>query len=315
MMATLISGRLPSLTPQHHYGWILLVLWIFFCLRVLGQMLVMFFRVRFLPPATAWFSGLMPYPQLLLSQIAIILFYGKACLDVYAGRNYFGTPNSALGKGLLIFGSLYLGLMLLRYLIRMGLYPEERWVGGCIPIFFHWVLSSFVLVLGSYHWLLAPGAHQPIDNSVVPLGLAAILVWALYQLAPSLLAFASGLGRARFAVRPQKDVSMPSLAGSATGDVYHPLRPDTSPALLLGVAGASGLGDTMVAGIVAKMFAERGCTVVLRKARKPVDREMGAGWAETVAWVKGEQWCDGVVRLSQANSASELLRACSRSSE
>ena len=49
--------------------WALLVL---FILRVLGQALVAFADVRFLPPMEAWYSGLMPYEYLLPSQIAII---------------------------------------------------------------------------------------------------------------------------------------------------------------------------------------------------------------------------------------------------
>jgi hypothetical protein len=35
--------------------------------------------------------------------------------------------------------------------IRMNLYPDQRWIGGCIPIFFHWVLASFILISGKYH--------------------------------------------------------------------------------------------------------------------------------------------------------------------
>lgn len=42
--------------------------------------------------------------------------------------------------------------MILRYVIRMSLYPDERWMGGSIPIFFHWILASFLLLVGQYHW-------------------------------------------------------------------------------------------------------------------------------------------------------------------
>jgi hypothetical protein len=33
----------------------------------------------------------------------------------------------------------------------MYIYPEERWTGGCIPIFFHWVLATFVLAWGNFN--------------------------------------------------------------------------------------------------------------------------------------------------------------------
>ena len=45
-----------------------------------------------------------------------------------------------------------LAVMIIRYVVRMGLYPHERWTGGSIPIFFHWVLSLYVLVVGYHHW-------------------------------------------------------------------------------------------------------------------------------------------------------------------
>ncbi|MCH7876029.1 MAG: hypothetical protein IH965_12105 [Gemmatimonadetes bacterium] len=42
--------------------------------------------------------------------------------------------------------------MVIRYVIRMSLYLEERWTGGSIPIFFHWILASFMLLVGQYRW-------------------------------------------------------------------------------------------------------------------------------------------------------------------
>ncbi len=113
--------------------------------------MVAFFNVTFLPPMKEWFSGILPYPELLVSQILIIFLYGNVCLDFWQGKGYFVKPNLRLGMNLLRFGWLYLGAMILRYIIRMTLHPDQRWVGGCIPIVFHWVLASFILVLGTYH--------------------------------------------------------------------------------------------------------------------------------------------------------------------
>src|SRR5262249_602192 len=134
------------------YFWVLAILFFLFCLRVLGQILVAFIGVTFLPPMEEWMSGVLPYPELLTSQILIILLYGKICVDFFLGRGYFGRPRLRLGTNLLKFGWLYLGVMIIRYVIRMSLYPHERWTGGSTPIFFHWVLASFLLVLGHYHW-------------------------------------------------------------------------------------------------------------------------------------------------------------------
>jgi hypothetical protein len=117
-----------------------------------GQALVAFFDVKFLPPMKEWFSGLLPYPELLVSQILIIFLYGKICVDFARAQGYFVIPSRRLGLNLLRFGYVYLGAMIVRYVVRMWLYPDQRWTGGCIPIFFHWVLASFLLVLGNYHW-------------------------------------------------------------------------------------------------------------------------------------------------------------------
>jgi hypothetical protein len=100
-----------------------------------------------------WYSGLISYRWLLPSQFLIILLYSKVCLDFTRGHGFFVMPRRALGSGLLWFGSVYFAVMVVRYVIRMSLYPQERWTGGSIPIFFHWVLASFILLVGYYHWV------------------------------------------------------------------------------------------------------------------------------------------------------------------
>jgi hypothetical protein len=122
-----------------------------FCLRVLGQMLVAFVGVSWLPPMESWYSGLMPYSYLLPSQFLIIALYSKVCLDFTRGEGFFVRPRPVFGRGVLVFGYLYLASMIVRYIIRMSFYPEARWFGGTIPIFFHWVLASFIIAFGHYH--------------------------------------------------------------------------------------------------------------------------------------------------------------------
>jgi uncharacterized protein len=128
--------------------WLLLFL---FVLRVAGQLLVFLGRAPWLPPMEEWYSGLIPYGPLVVAQIAIVVLYAKAALDLSGGRGYFATPRPGLGRGLLVFGSVYLAAMIVRYILRMSLHPEARWTGGAIPIFFHWVLAAFLLVLARYH--------------------------------------------------------------------------------------------------------------------------------------------------------------------
>jgi len=136
---------------SRRYSIALLMLLFLFCLRVIGQMLVAFLHVPFLPPMKEWFSGLLPYPELLTSQFLIILLFSKVCFDFYRRQGYFAETSWRFGNNLWIFGWIYLSAMVLRYILRMSFYPDQRWFGGTIPIFFHWVLAAFLLVVAGFH--------------------------------------------------------------------------------------------------------------------------------------------------------------------
>lgn len=123
----------------------------FFVLRVLGQVLVAFWHVRFLPPMEEWFSGLLPYRFLLAAQLAIIFLLAKICLDYTRRSGVFFTPQRFLATSWFYFGVAYLVAMVARYPLHMYRHPEARWFHGTIPIFFHWVLASFVIVVGWDH--------------------------------------------------------------------------------------------------------------------------------------------------------------------
>ena len=128
--------------------WVLLGL---FVLRVTGQVLVVFFHVEFLPPMQQWYSGLLPYGYLLPSQVVVIAVMAKVCVDFTRGTGFFVTPRRFFAVQWLYFGYFYLAVMVARYPIQMHLHPESRWFGGTIPIFFHWVLATFVILVGLHH--------------------------------------------------------------------------------------------------------------------------------------------------------------------
>ena len=138
-----ISGSSINLLVRIWTLWICTVL---FVSRVIGQILVEFFDVKFLPPSSEWYSGIISYPILLLFQVAIIMLMLRVSTDLTTGTGRFSSLSIGTAKKLRIFGIIYLLAMVLRYIVRMYIYPEERWTGGCIPIFFHWVLAVFVLV-------------------------------------------------------------------------------------------------------------------------------------------------------------------------
>ncbi len=128
--------------------WTLLAL---FVLRVVLQALVAFFDVDFLPPMQQWYSGLMPYEYLLPSQVIIIALMLKICADFTRGAGPFVRPHRFFAVYWLRFGYLYLAVMLARYPVQRALHPESRWFDGTIPIVFHWVLATFVIVVGLHH--------------------------------------------------------------------------------------------------------------------------------------------------------------------
>jgi hypothetical protein len=98
-----------------------------------------------------WQSGLLSYPLLLISQVLIILLSGKVCWDFTKEKGYFATPSRRFGNGLMWFGTIYFASMVVRYALTMALRPERRWISGTIPIVFHCILATFVLMVAAYH--------------------------------------------------------------------------------------------------------------------------------------------------------------------
>jgi uncharacterized protein len=293
--------------------WILMAL---FCLRVLGQVFVELLHVQFLPPSAEWFSGLIPYPELLASQIAIIVLQAKIGLDFTRQSGWSYCPSPLAGLLLLPFGAVYLAVMIIRYVVRMGLYPHERWTGGSIPIFFHWVLSLYVLVVGYHHWRQtrsARSANHPSARrrwfavglrlagwSVIGLGVAA---WVVYLLLPSMLAYELGIRRPEYAVRIERSVGLTISDGIRLfADIYHPQRagPKT-PTILVRIPYSKTPTIRLFATTVGRMWAERGYTVVLQGTRGryesggvyyPLQSEKQDG-VETLRWLARQPWYDG----------------------
>lgn len=131
-----------------YFLWAFLVL---FLLRVLGQVVVVLWHPRWLPPMSQWYSGLMSYRWLLPSQVVILIVMAMIAYDFSRGAGYFVAPKPSLGYGVVWFSYVYFGAMVVRYTVRMWRRPDQRWFGGTIPIFFHCVLAAFLFVFGRYH--------------------------------------------------------------------------------------------------------------------------------------------------------------------
>lgn len=118
-------------------------LWIFlalFFLRVAGQLIVALWAPVFLPPMEAWYSGLLPYPLLLPTQLVILVLFFKIAWDISVGRGYWFQIGRSLGLKLLGGGIVYFLAMVVRYALQ----------GLSIPVVFHWVLAGYIITLGWY---------------------------------------------------------------------------------------------------------------------------------------------------------------------
>jgi hypothetical protein len=143
--------RAPGI-PTRSYAALLALLAALFLLRVVGQALVAFFQEPGLPPMAEWYSGLLPYPLLLPTQVLLLALLSWICADFARGDGYWLRPRPRLGRWLARVSYVYAGAMLVRYLVTMALHPERRWLGTVtIPIVFHWVLAAYLFTLAHFH--------------------------------------------------------------------------------------------------------------------------------------------------------------------
>lgn len=138
----------PTLAP---------VLWLCTVLivgRVVGQLIVAWSAPSWLPPMAQWQSGLLPYPVLVAGQIVVLTLMFWISADFTRDEGFWVQPRRWLGWCAVCWSVLYFGAMIVRYVVRMRRRPDQRWLGGTIPIIFHSVVAAFQWVFGMYH--LAP---------------------------------------------------------------------------------------------------------------------------------------------------------------
>ena len=129
-------------------------LWLFTVLligRVLGQVLVVMRAPRWLPPMAQWQSGLVPYPVLLSVQSVVVSLMIWISTDISRGAGYWIEPHPQLALVVLWWSYLYASAMTVRYIVRMKRRPDQRWLGGTIPIVFHTVVAAFQWTFAIYH--------------------------------------------------------------------------------------------------------------------------------------------------------------------
>jgi len=150
-MPTAAADSAPHARSARRIAPVLWALLGLFVLRVAGQALVAFLDVRWLPSMDEWYSGLLAYRFLLPAQLLIIVLLAAVCRDFTRGHGGFVTPRPRLGNWVVWLGYAYFAAMIARYVMRMARHPEARWLGGVIPIVFHCVLATFLILFGRHH--------------------------------------------------------------------------------------------------------------------------------------------------------------------
>lgn len=304
--------------------WLLLGLFLF---RVTAHFLIIWTHgVSWLPPQQEWLSGAVRYEYLLIAQIAISTLFFKICIDFTKGSGLSVQPNRILAYWLPAFGSIYLGVMLTRYVMRMTLYPPERWTGGLIPIFFHCVLAIFILIIALYHvryfrHSLNTAFSKRMRISRLFIGAITtffILAWIIHTLMPTVLGHYMGIGPAKFAVSTDRNASLTTSDGTKLiANIYRPRRAESSPTILVRapfniprIDIKSPLKNRLLKDniiriyaidLISRMWAEQGYNVVFQGTRgrgqsegtyHPFIHEREDG-IETLNWLSAQPWFDG----------------------
>lgn len=296
------------------YFWILLTLLLLFLGRVIGQLIVFYFPTNtFLPVMDEWYSGLIPYYLLLPSQIIILIALGIICYKFSAFSKHPITPSYRWAKFLFYFGTVYLIIMMTRYVIRMSLYPTEHWIGGSIPIIFHMVLASFVLTLAAYHWQYSvkPATKHTMKKQLckclcIFIVLSLYLLWIGYQLSGFLFSYYMDVKPGDYAVRISRNSDQVMSDGiKLRSDIYRPYRLAKTPTILIRLPYAKTTLNKLFATIIGKCWAEHGYTVVIQGTRGrydsegqyyPLRNERADGLA-TLQWLAKQSWYNGQIAM------------------
>ena len=142
--------KINLLGHRRHSMWLTIFTGLF-ALRVAGQLTTAFIDVGFLPLFANWSSGILPYPLLLPLQLLLLVTMAAIVRDVTRGTGFFATLPPHSGRIMQRLAYIYATAMVVRYVVMMSLHPQLRWFTGTTPIWFHFVLATFLFTLGHFH--------------------------------------------------------------------------------------------------------------------------------------------------------------------
>ena len=118
------------------HGRVLALLTLLFFLRVLGQALVAFFGVAWLPSHGGMVLRSHPLPYSSDHPTRHVDPHDQDLSDVWRGTRLLRNVPTALVAISHGFSAIYAGSMVLRYVLTMIFHPEMRWLGGRFQLFF-----------------------------------------------------------------------------------------------------------------------------------------------------------------------------------
>ncbi len=131
---------------RRHFAWMLGLAGLF-VLRVLAQLIQAIRPVSFLPPFQDWHGAIMPYPLLLVFQLAIALVLA---IILWRVRTDSIIPSPWKYRFCFSLGGAYLLFMAFRLFAGLTILADHPWFSKSLPAFFHMVLASYILTLGVY---------------------------------------------------------------------------------------------------------------------------------------------------------------------
>jgi hypothetical protein len=139
--------------------WLLLGL---FTIRVVAQPIALRVDTPLLPRFESWYSGVLPYPLLVLTQGVIMLWLTRTAWMFSTGAI---VPRPRFGIVMMVLGGIYFVAMVMRLLLGATILSHERWFASPVPTVFHLVLATYVLLYGHFHWRYGSNLREPLEES------------------------------------------------------------------------------------------------------------------------------------------------------
>lgn len=144
------------MTPIAPLLWVLLLLFLF---RVVAQLVQWIHPLSWLPPFEVWHGAVLGYWQLLVVQVALLIWLFRIALRHTRGE---WVAHRRVGQALAVLGGMYASAVLLRFAIGFFDLASSEWFDRPLPTFFHGVLAVWVLAVGLFHW--QETSRQPLPK-------------------------------------------------------------------------------------------------------------------------------------------------------